>query len=48
MKVVTCNANRPLADDISRRLGLSLTELGIRRFSDTEVFVEIPEGFQPL
>jgi len=44
VKIVACNANRPLAENIARCLGLSLTEVGMRRFSDTEVFVEILES----
>jgi ribose-phosphate pyrophosphokinase len=44
MKILTCNANRPLAEAISAYLSLPLTSASIRRFSDMEVFVEIHEN----
>ena len=44
MKIVAGNANRPLADEISARLDLPLTNAVIRRFADMEVFVEIQEN----
>lgn len=44
MKILSGNSNRPLADAISAKLGIPLTEAAIRRFSDQEVFVEILEN----
>jgi ribose-phosphate pyrophosphokinase len=44
MKILACNSNRPLAEAISKYLGLPLTEASVRRFSDMEVFVEILEN----
>jgi ribose-phosphate pyrophosphokinase len=44
MKILTCNANRPLAEAISAYLSLPLTQASVRRFSDMEVFVEIQEN----
>src|SRR5580692_1050381 len=44
MKIVACNANRPLAEAVARTLNLPLTKASIRRFADMEVFVEIQEN----
>ena len=44
MKIVACNSNRPLAEDVGKALGLTLANAAIRRFSDNEVFVEIHEN----
>jgi ribose-phosphate pyrophosphokinase len=44
MKILTCNANRPLADNISAILGVSLTQASVKRFSDMEIFVEVHEN----
>jgi ribose-phosphate pyrophosphokinase len=44
MKIVACNSNRPLAEDVARILDLPLTKASIRRFADMEVFVEIQEN----
>src|SRR3984957_20020164 len=44
MKILSCNANRPLAEAISSYLKLPLTQASVRRFSDMEVFVEIHEN----
>jgi len=44
MKILSCNANRPLAEAISAYLSLPLTRASVRRFSDMEVFVEIQEN----
>ncbi len=44
MKILTCNANRPLAEAISAFLKLPLTQASVRRFSDMEIFVEIHEN----
>ncbi len=44
MKVISCNANRPLAEAISTWLNLPLANAEIRRFADNEVFVEVHEN----
>jgi phosphoribosylpyrophosphate synthetase len=44
MKILTCNANRPLADNISAILGVPLTQASVKRFSDMEIFVEVHEN----
>ena len=44
MKLMTGNANPPLADAIARYCGLPLTEASVRRFADEEIFVEIHEN----
>ncbi|HTZ37971.1 MAG TPA: ribose-phosphate pyrophosphokinase [Stellaceae bacterium] len=44
MKILSCNSNRPLAEAISAYLKLPLTQAGVRRFSDMEIFVEIHEN----
>src|ERR1700727_3820061 len=44
MKIVACNANRPLAEAVAATLQLPLTRASIRRFADMEVFVEIQEN----
>jgi len=44
MKLITGNANRPLAEAVASFLGLPLTQAHIKRFSDQEVSVEILEN----
>jgi len=44
MKIVACNANRPLAEAVAAQLNMPLTKASIRRFADMEVFVEILEN----
>ena len=44
MKLVAGNSNRPLAEAIAAALGTELTRASIRRFSDSEIFVEILEN----
>ena len=44
MKLVAGNSNRPLAEAIATALETDLTRTSIRRFSDSEVFVEILEN----
>ena len=41
MKLVAGNSNRPLAEAIASALGTELTRTSIRRFADSEIFVEI-------
>jgi ribose-phosphate pyrophosphokinase len=44
MRILTGNANRPLAEAIAACLKLPLTRASVRRFADMEVFVEINEN----
>lgn len=44
MKIISCNSNISLAEDIAKYLGTSLTKANVKRFSDEEVFVEILEN----
>lgn len=44
MKILACNSNRPLAEEISKFLDIPLTVAEIQRFSDMEIFVEIQEN----
>ena len=44
MKLLTGNANRPLAAAIASYLEMPLTEASVRRFADEEIFVEIHEN----
>ena len=44
MKLLTGNANQPLARAIADYLALPLTQASVRRFADEEVFVEIHEN----
>lgn len=44
MKLLTCNANRPLAEAIATYLNVDLTKASVKRFNDMEIFVEIQEN----
>ena len=44
MKIVACNSNRPLAEAVASRLGLTPARASIRKFADKEIFVEIQEN----
>ncbi|MEM6626172.1 MAG: ribose-phosphate pyrophosphokinase [Pseudomonadota bacterium] len=44
MKLITCNANRPLAGAIADYLDAPLTEVEVKTFKDREVFVRINEN----
>ncbi len=44
LKIISCNANRPLAEEIAAELGLSLTDATVGRFRDGEIFVRIEES----
>ena len=44
MKIISCNGNKPLAEAISKELGMPLTQAKIQRFSDMEIFVEIQDN----
>ncbi len=44
MKILACNSNRPLAENISKNLNIQLVQAEVKRFSDMEVFVEVQEN----
>ena len=44
MKILSCNSNIPLAEAITKYLGLGLTRANVKRFADNEIFVEILEN----
>lgn len=44
MKLLSCNSNLPLAQEISKYLEVPLTNASVKRFADQEVFVEINEN----
>lgn len=44
MKLLAGNSNLPLANSISKYLGVALLEAEIKRFADDELFVEIKEN----
>jgi ribose-phosphate pyrophosphokinase len=43
-KLLSGTGNRPLAEEISRHLGISLTKVTCTRFADGEIFVRIDEN----
>ncbi len=46
LKLITGNSNKPLAEKISRYIGVELTSCVLRRFSDGELFVQINENIR--
>ena len=44
MKLVTGNSNSKLANDISKYVGLELSNCDVKRFADNEIFVEMKEN----
>ncbi len=44
MKIITGNANKPLAEDIASFLDTEMTQCAVKRFNDKEIFVEIFEN----
>lgn len=44
MKIISCNSNPPLAEEISKVLKTPLTKATIRHFADNEIFLEILEN----
>src|SRR5690606_6029628 len=44
MKLISCNANRPLAQRIAQYLDMRLTDAEVRTFKDREVFVKVNEN----
>jgi len=46
LKLITGNANRPLAQKIAKYIGVDLAECEVKRFSDSEVFVQINDNIR--
>lgn len=46
LKLITGNANRPLAEKVAKYIGVELSECEVRRFSDGEIFVQINENIR--
>ena len=44
MKLVTGNSNLKLANDISKYVGLEISNCDVKRFADNEIFVEMKEN----
>jgi ribose-phosphate pyrophosphokinase len=44
MKILSCNANMPLAQAMADYLHVPLAQAAIKRFSDKEIFVEVKEN----
>jgi ribose-phosphate pyrophosphokinase len=44
MKLLACNSNRVLSQEIANYLGLKLIDADVKKFADMEVFVEIKEN----
>lgn len=44
MKILTCNSNPQLAEDMARYLKVPVTNASVKRFADKEVFVEVHEN----
>jgi len=46
LKLITGNANRPLAEKIAKYIGISITSCDVSRFSDGEVFIQINDNIR--
>lgn len=44
MKILACNSNKPLAEEICRNLNVQLVLASVRSFADNEIFLEIQEN----
>jgi ribose-phosphate pyrophosphokinase len=44
MKILACNANKPLAEAIAKKLNKQIIDSSIKKFADGEIFVEINEN----
>ena len=44
MKLMACNSNKSLSNEIASILNLPLTDATIKKFADEEMFVEINEN----
>lgn len=43
IKIFACNSNRPMAEDIAKKLGMTLGDAEVEKFSDGEISVKINE-----
>ena len=48
LKIITGNANRPLAEAIVASLGMELCQVEVKKFSDGEIYVKILENIRGL
>ncbi|MFH1070641.1 MAG: ribose-phosphate pyrophosphokinase-like domain-containing protein, partial [Candidatus Glassbacteria bacterium] len=48
LKIITGNANRPLAEAIAASQGMELCRVEVKKFSDGEIFVKILENIRGL
>jgi ribose-phosphate pyrophosphokinase len=46
MKLLTGTSNPELSDKVSSYLGVSITPMGVKRFADGEIFIEIKESIR--
>jgi len=46
LKLITGNANRPLAERIARYIGIELASCEVKRFSDSEIFIQINDNIR--
>jgi ribose-phosphate pyrophosphokinase len=44
MKLLSCNSNISLSEEIAKNLNIPLTKASVRKFSDEEIFVEVNEN----
>ena len=44
MKLLSCNSNMRLSEEIAKNLSIPLTKASVRKFSDEEIFVEVNEN----
>ena len=44
MKLLSCNSNISLSEEIAKNLSIPLTKASVRKFSDEEIFVEVNEN----
>ena len=44
MKLLSCNSNLALSEEIATTLNIPLTKASIKKFSDEEIFVEVNEN----
>ena len=44
MKLLSCNSNIRLSEEIAKNLNIPLTKASVRKFSDEEIFVEVNEN----
>ena len=44
MKIISCNSNLPLSQEVAVQLSSNLVDAAVKRFSDSEIYVEINEN----